>query len=84
MNPEPQSRARGHHGMFCAQSVLSLGGLLGEGPTLSGAAGGLELGQLLRWWKVVVTLCALFQYEMYTIERNAERTATAGRLLYDM
>ncbi|XP_019809058.1 integrator complex subunit 10 isoform X2 [Bos indicus] len=24
------------------------------------------------------------QYEMYTIERNAERTATAGRLLYDM
>ncbi|KAH0507244.1 Integrator complex subunit 10 [Microtus ochrogaster] len=87
-NPEdgvnPESRARGHHGMFCAQAVLSLGGLLGEGPTLSGAAGGLELGQLLRWWKVVVTLCALFQYEMYTIERNAERTATAGRLLYDM
>lgn len=26
----------------------------------------------------------LLQYEMYTIERNAERTATAGRLLYDM
>uniref|UniRef100_A0A672J4J5 Integrator complex subunit 10 n=1 Tax=Salarias fasciatus TaxID=181472 RepID=A0A672J4J5_SALFA len=24
------------------------------------------------------------QYEMYTIERNAERTASAGRLLYDM
>ncbi|XP_040827236.1 integrator complex subunit 10 isoform X5 [Ochotona curzoniae] len=24
------------------------------------------------------------QYEMYTLERNAERTATAGRLLYDM
>ncbi|XP_011478515.1 integrator complex subunit 10 isoform X2 [Oryzias latipes] len=24
------------------------------------------------------------QYEMYTIERNAERTAPAGRLLYDM
>ncbi|XP_055972671.1 integrator complex subunit 10 isoform X4 [Sorex fumeus] len=24
------------------------------------------------------------QYEMYTIERNAERTSTAGRLLYDM
>ncbi|XP_027782698.1 integrator complex subunit 10 isoform X1 [Ictidomys tridecemlineatus] len=24
------------------------------------------------------------QYEMYTIERNAERTATAGRLLYEM
>nr|XP_054364613.1 integrator complex subunit 10 isoform X3 [Mirounga angustirostris] len=24
------------------------------------------------------------QYEMYTIERNAERTAYAGRLLYDM
>lgn len=31
-----------------------------------------------------MTLSALFQYEMYTIERNAERTATAGRLLYDM
>lgn len=29
------------------------------------------------------TRCVL-QYEMYTIERNAERTATAGRLLYDM
>lgn len=28
-------------------------------------------------------LCCI-QYEMYTIERNAERTATAGRLLYDM
>ena len=27
---------------------------------------------------------AVLQYEMYTIERNAERTATAGRLLYDM
>ena len=26
----------------------------------------------------------VLQYEMYTIERNAERTATAGRLLYDM
>lgn len=26
---------------------------------------------------------AVLQYEMYTIERN-ERTATAGRLLYDM
>lgn len=24
------------------------------------------------------------QYEMYIIERNAERTASAGRLLYDM
>ncbi|XP_067849764.1 integrator complex subunit 10 isoform X2 [Heptranchias perlo] len=24
------------------------------------------------------------QYEMYTVERNAERTASAGRLLYDM
>uniref|UniRef100_A0A8U8BDD6 Integrator complex subunit 10 n=1 Tax=Geospiza parvula TaxID=87175 RepID=A0A8U8BDD6_GEOPR len=24
------------------------------------------------------------QYEMYTIEKNAERTASAGRLLYDM
>ncbi|XP_051865995.1 integrator complex subunit 10 isoform X1 [Pristis pectinata] len=24
------------------------------------------------------------QYEMYTIERNAERTASAGRILYDM
>nr|XP_033771247.1 integrator complex subunit 10 isoform X2 [Geotrypetes seraphini] len=24
------------------------------------------------------------QYEMYTIERNAERTSSAGRLLYDM
>ncbi|XP_072295723.1 integrator complex subunit 10 isoform X1 [Eucyclogobius newberryi] len=24
------------------------------------------------------------QYEMYTIERNAEKTASAGRLLYDM
>ncbi|XP_029410504.1 integrator complex subunit 10 isoform X5 [Nannospalax galili] len=24
------------------------------------------------------------QYEMYTVERNAERTSTAGRLLYDM
>lgn len=69
--------------MFCALALLSLGGVLGEGPTLSGAAGGLELDQLLRW-KVVVTLCALFQYEMYIIERNAERTATAGRLLYDM
>lgn len=27
---------------------------------------------------------SVLQYEMYTIERNAERTATAGRLLYDM
>lgn len=27
---------------------------------------------------------SLLQYEMYTIERNAERTASAGRLLYDM
>lgn len=26
----------------------------------------------------------LIQYEMYTIERNAERTTSAGRLLYDM
>ncbi|XP_059821118.1 integrator complex subunit 10 isoform X3 [Hypanus sabinus] len=25
-----------------------------------------------------------FQYEMYMIERNAERTASAGRILYDM
>ncbi|KAG8454406.1 hypothetical protein GDO86_000868 [Hymenochirus boettgeri] len=24
------------------------------------------------------------QYEMYSIERNAERSASAGRLLYDM
>lgn len=24
------------------------------------------------------------QYEMYIIERNAERTSSAGRLLYDM
>ncbi|XP_010114463.1 PREDICTED: integrator complex subunit 10 [Chlamydotis macqueenii] len=27
---------------------------------------------------------SIWQYEMYTIERNAERTASAGRLLYDM
>uniref|UniRef100_UPI00398F2F8B integrator complex subunit 10 isoform X2 n=1 Tax=Pristiophorus japonicus TaxID=55135 RepID=UPI00398F2F8B len=26
----------------------------------------------------------MLKYEMYTIERNAERTASAGRLLYDM
>lgn len=30
-------------------------------------------------------MCDIFpQYEMYIIERNAERTASAGRLLYDM
>lgn len=30
-------------------------------------------------------MCYIFpQYEMYIIERNAERTASAGRLLYDM
>lgn len=42
----------------------------------------MELDQLPPWKPL--TLSALFQYEMYTIERNAERTATAGRLLYDM
>uniref|UniRef100_A0A673JGE4 Integrator complex subunit 10 n=1 Tax=Sinocyclocheilus rhinocerous TaxID=307959 RepID=A0A673JGE4_9TELE len=29
-------------------------------------------------------LCSCVQYEMYSIERNAERTASAGRLLYDI
>lgn len=38
------------------------------------------------WVHCPVCAAAVFssQYEMYIIERNAERTASAGRLLYDM
>uniref|UniRef100_A0A8C3XWX3 Integrator complex subunit 10 n=1 Tax=Chelydra serpentina TaxID=8475 RepID=A0A8C3XWX3_CHESE len=40
------------------------------------------MSQSIRLW--LMFHCLVFQYEMYTIERNAERTASAGRLLYDM
>lgn len=33
---------------------------------------------------VIIQICPLLQYEMYIIERNSEKTASAGRLLYDM
>lgn len=35
-------------------------------------------------WCLMCVFCSCVQYEMYSIERNAERTASAGRLLYDM
>lgn len=34
--------------------------------------------------QMVIQICLFLQYEMYIIERNSERTASAGRLLYDM
>lgn len=58
--------------------------VLWVGPFSCGFLGAERIMRLMNALRKPMCCPCPLQYEMYTIERNAERTASAGRLLYDM